>query len=237
MGPTYVTNVKNPVVKKVLNDIQEDISTSSSNVCGAVSSNVQTIRFGNIKSRNCPVIMENITNSITSSISANCIQSSDFKNMMNDKVNDQLNKLRSAGDTKTADQINNAIKTNVNVSQLSSCMATSFNNQAISAGDIEIENCPPGGNITFRNIGNSLVSNFMVKCLQEVSPGLTEAFNKIEALAPITPQPLFNDTLKNEKSSDELGKGAIIAISMGAVTLFLLMCFLVFYFTRTPAAS
>jgi hypothetical protein len=116
-------------------------------------------------------------------------------------------------------------------------MATSFNNQNVSFGDIEIENCPPGGSITFRNIGNSLVSNFMVKCLQADSPGLTEALNNIEALTPITSQPLFNDTLKNEKSSDELGKGAIIAISIGAVTLFLLLCFLMFYFTRTPAAS
>jgi hypothetical protein len=237
MGLTYITNIKNPVVKKVLNDIQEDISTSSSNVCSNVSSNVQTIRIGNIKSRNCPVIMENVTNSTTSSISANCIQSSEFKNMMNDIVNDHLNKLRSTGDTKTADQINSAIKTNVNVSQLSSCMATSFNNQAISFGDIEIENCPPGGSITFSNIGNSLVSNFMSKCIQTDSPGLIDAFNKILPLDPITSQPLFNDTLKNEKSSDELGKGAIIAISIFSVTLFLLLCFLVFYFTRTPITS
>lgn len=237
MGQTYVTNINNPVVKKVLNDIHEDISTSLSNVCGAVSNNVQTIQFRGIKLKGCKANYENIFNGMTSSVSANCIQSTEFKNMLQDKVIDHLNKLRSIGHTETADQIDNIIKTNVNVSKLSSCMATSFNNQTILFEDIEIENCPPEG-VNFRNIGNVMASTFMVKCLQADSPGLIEAFNKIEPLDPIAPPPsLFDNIFGNGKSSEEFRKGVIIATSIGAVTLFLLICFLVFYFTRTPTTS
>ncbi len=227
MGPAFAfeKQYQSPVVTTALTNIQDNISSSSSNVCEGISNNVQIIKFGNIRSKNCPLLMENITNSVTSSISANCIQSTEYKNMIQDKITDQLKKLKREGHEKTADMMDTAIKTNVNVSQLTSCMASSFNNQNISVGDIEIERCPPGGSITFRNIGNSLVSNFMMKCLQADSPGLIEAFNKIPPLPPV-PQPVSND------KDYELSKEAIIAISLGAIILFLLICFLAFYFSR-----
>ncbi len=225
MGGTSTKPIA-PALTKILNDIQENISTSSSNVCNGVYDAKQTINFGDISGCD-DITISNVGNSMTSSVSANCMQSTDFKNLLQDKVTEQLNKLRSVGNGQAADEINTAIKTNVNVNQLSSCMATASKNQSILFGDVIIRRCPPsGGKINISDIENNMVSNFMLKCIQSESPLLTEAFSKIESLPPITPIP--KDKVKPVANNT----GMIVGITLGSVLLIIILCSIAYYLTN-----
>jgi hypothetical protein len=212
------------MVNSLLNNILQDISSSVSNECSNISNNVQTIRFGNITSDNCNIDVNGISNDITSSITTKCLQSTNFKDFMKNKINEKIDMIRLSGFSDVSDSIKNTIEEHVDINQLSNCMSLSLNNQSISFGDIDIKNCPLDGKFNISNLENNMVSNIISECIQKDSPELEDIFNRT------IPSPdKIIESIKNPPKKI-LDKNVIIGISVGSVILFLILCILVYYF-------
>ena len=98
MGNT-ITNVNMPPeANEIVNNILNNISLSSSSTCEASGANAQTITFGKIKTVNCDETnISNFNQGINTKVTAQCIQSSDFSNMIDSIVNQELMAPNDAG--------------------------------------------------------------------------------------------------------------------------------------------
>jgi hypothetical protein len=235
------------VETNIVNDAVTNVMMSSSQQCAATNSTSQTIKLGKIKAgKNCIARITGVSNDAT--------VKQDFSCMQNNSQNaDLMQKISNAIDAKTEAAVKglavgsasattltnakNTIRNNINISNLSSCMANNLAKQKIETEGMEVGDCCDPGpycttadrTISQDNISNKLVSAQVAKCLQgneQVARAATEIDNVVKASASSKNEGLTLPDLSSLASSGLTGTSVLIPIIVSIVLSVLLSLFM-----------
>jgi predicted house-cleaning noncanonical NTP pyrophosphatase (MazG superfamily) len=151
MGNSYSTHNYPPEIADVLGSIKTKITAKITSTCNSSSSNTQTIIFGGIKARNCNVIIDGVSQQTGTKVNAMCAQDKNFKDMLKITVMEELAELRKKSKPELASEIQKIVDEEVNVEEVSNCMADVYNSQNMDFGGFDIS-CPMNGRLDINSI-------------------------------------------------------------------------------------
>lgn len=189
MGATQSKSVS---ANKIVNEAITDILVSSSASCGATQSAEQSLTFSDIKTNGCKVRWSDISQDARLETNFTCAQDTSqdaelankFKKTLDNQVEASIKGLNiglSNVETETKNDILNRIATNINMSNIASCVAGSLGKQRMAYDRIEID-CEGADDktVTFDNISQKLTAHQVTKCVQS-NKQASEAVNELQS--------------------------------------------------------
>lgn len=212
----------------IINDIVTDIIMQSSQNCTSSNNNVQNMSISDLDLDNCDFNISDISQTANVNTVFVCNQSvqntTELANQLSTKLDNELEaKIKGLNiglnnvETETINILKNSIKTNVDISNISSCISNQTNIQDFNIKKIKL-NCR-GKKFNINNINQLIVSSLVANCIQNNS-NVTQAANELDTI------------IKNKQSSSlegfDLNTGIIvsavssilIAVSIVSILLF-----------------
>lgn len=192
MGASQAKSIS---VNKITQDIVTNVMVKNTNECAIKNNNNQEMTFSNIKAIGCALDFSNIHQKINISQDFSCTQNNqNNQNLQNEIMNKLNNELQSKitglqiGLSNSETQVYNEnilnIKNNIDVNNLSKCIASSIQNQKLNYGKIEIDCTSLPENmkkIQFNNLSQTIISTQVAKCIQG-NENVTESINNLQNL-------------------------------------------------------
>lgn len=168
-------------IMDVVNTATTNVLMQNSNICGQNNSQSQTISISNIKSPNCPVKISGISQTALQAPNFTCLsdssQSANIATQLQSAIKQQADaavgglslQLNSQAVSNATTKIQNAVNTNVNISNLSSCIQNNLQDQNTTIHTIE-SGCPSYCAIGCAGISDSkLCETMLSKCSTDIS--------------------------------------------------------------------
>jgi hypothetical protein len=170
------------IVSKSLCNIKNNVSLNSTQTCESVVNNTQTFSVGHINAQNCEVEISGISLEIKTKVNSMCVQTDNFKELVNEAVKTEVVNLRNSGKPQVANQIETIINNNIDLSKVTKCMSDVYNSQNMNFEGFDMS-CPKGGKLTIKNISQTIASDILFTCAQNQSPDLVEKLNNVRVPA------------------------------------------------------
>ena len=235
-------------VKSVTDIVQEatkDIVSENTASCTAASSAQQSMIFRRIRAgKGCNVDFKNIGQKLKLEVNLNCVQkqgnSADLQTKFDAAIDEKIKSESEAGLGLSKSEIENnkkikqSIKTNIKISSVASCLASTFGKQEIVVEDIETSDCVVpmtdifgrpqmvkiADGISIKDMQQDLVIKTTAKCVQD-------QMNAIKSVADVK--------LKVVSDMSSTAKGMDIMPFVYLAIVIALLAFL-FYFGKPLAA-
>ena len=234
-------------VTDIVQEVARDIVSSNTASCTAAASAQQSMRFDGISGgAGCNINMSNMGQKMKLEVNLNCVQnqgnSADLDSKFNAAIDKKIKSESEAGmgfgnsGIDSTEKIKQSIKTNIKMSSVASCLASSFGKQEIVVKDVKVADCVVpvqwdekgrptkyqrlSDGITIKDIQQDLVVKATAKCVQD-------QMNAIKDVADM------KTSLKSDMSST--AKGTDIMPFVYLAICLALLAFL-FYFGKPLAA-
>lgn len=226
-------------VKSVTDIVQEatkDVVMANSAQCSASSGMSQTMRIRGLKAgRNCAIDISKMGQKLKLEVNLNCVQnqgnSADLQTKFESKLDEKIKNESEAGlglSNATVEQkkaMSQKIKTNVKMSNVASCLASTFGKQEILIEDLETGDCPDPITLAIANLlGMNVKSGITVKDIQQDAVVKTTAkcvqdqLNKLGDVNSMVSD-VKSDTSSSAKGMDPMALFGGIAIMLIAAAL------------------
>lgn len=165
-------------VSDISNSAITNVLMQSSSTCGANQSLTQQQFVGNVKSKNCPVCVSNVKQSAKLEQNFSCSSkqqnNADLVAKFKDKIDNDIkattgpvSALVSSTQTANLNKVKNEMVNNINISDVSSCIADNLAVQIQEVGNFEMECDGKQKDPCFLNIsdiGQSIITKQVAKC-------------------------------------------------------------------------
>jgi len=182
-------------VTDIVNESVTNVIMSSSQSCGASMSANQQLTFSNIKTMGCNVNFSNISQEADLTQNFSCSQNSDQSATLAAKFKTELDAKTEAvttglfpspSDAETITKLKNKVVANIDISSISTCVASFIANQNLTFGKLDID-CTGADDksLNFNNIKQKLTMTQVAKCIQSskaAADATTEFENKLKLL-------------------------------------------------------
>lgn len=226
-------------VKSVTDIVQEatrDVVMANSAQCSASSGMSQTMRIKGLKAgKNCMIDISKMGQKLKLEVNLNCVQnqgnSAELQNKFESSLDEKIKNESQAGlglSNATVDQKKNVaqkIKTNVKMSNVASCLASTFGKQEILIEDLEVGDCPDPITLAVANIlGMNIRSGISIKDIQQDAVVKTTAkcvqdqLNKLGDVNSMVSS-VVSDTSSSSKGMDPMALFGGIAILLVALAV------------------
>jgi hypothetical protein len=229
MGQTQAKAVS---ITEVVNKIVTNIVVSNEQKCITESKNIQNLKIGNIASYGCTVrIGAEQTIELNSDVS--CIQklksdadmSSDFASQLDSAIKTQVEGGMglTTSETSVISQSVADIKTNVDISSISTCITDTLNQQNLQISGLKVMcaewQTPAERILDMSNVKQHIIQNQVVSCMQE-NTAVADAASKIDNI--------LKNKVKSKVSGSKIalglgGGGGTLSISSSSCILFLII--------------
>jgi hypothetical protein len=175
----------------VVNRAITDVLISNSSQCMQTGTTDQELKIGDITTSGCTVNISNISQ--TTSVLANfaCSQSSANSADLQNKLAAALKSntaatlsglptaIVSVSETKSVDSLVNEVLSNINMTNIASCVSSEINKQKMSIGGIK-SSCYPWQSVNITDVVQSLIVKTVSKCVQS-NANTAKAANDLNA--------------------------------------------------------
>ena len=219
---------KSKSTNEIINDVITDVIMQSSQNCASSNNNVQNMSISDLDLDNCDFNVSDITQTASVNTVFVCSQTAqntaELVNQFSTKLDNELEaKMKGLNiglnnvETETVNNLKNAIKTNVDISSISSCISNQTNVQNFSIKNIKL-NCR-GKSFNINNIRQLIVSSLVANCIQNNS-NVTEASNQLDNIIKNKQSSVLEGFDMNTGIIVSVVSSIIIVVSIVSVLLF-----------------
>lgn len=179
----------------ILNKSMMSVMIKNQTDCAASNNQLQSLNIGNIRSKNCSVTISGISQEVQAESVMQCFAASQSENEMKTDLKNAIvenmqaetsgiaGALVSSSDVDSTVKIANEIATNINITNLLSCVNTQVSEQLMDISNIQVECTDEDRELNINNISQAILAAQISKCTQNntaLNASLTKLDTQIE---------------------------------------------------------